>query len=106
MAEHWQILLGQVLVADPTQSIEKLPLLTEKERLCLLNEWNNTRTLYSGDLSIPQLFSEQAERYADTIAAIFEEKSLTYRELDRRANQTLRTIYSSMVFSQVSAQES
>ena len=58
------------LVADPTQLIEKLPLLTEKERLCLLNEWNNTRTLYSGDLSIPQLFSEQAERYADTIAAI------------------------------------
>jgi len=36
---------------------------------------------------IHQLFEEQAERVPDAVAVVFEEHTLTYRELNQRANQ-------------------
>lgn len=86
MAEHWQLLLAAV-VADSTQPVGELLLLTERERHQLLVEWNNTQASYPKERSIHQLFAEQVERTPDSIAVTFEEASLTYRELNTRANQ-------------------
>src|SRR5215212_7240899 len=66
-----------------------------------LVEWNDTQTDYPADKCIHHLFEEQAERFPDTIAAIFPgtardllsksgrcgDEQLTYRELNQRANQ-------------------
>ena len=34
-----------------------------------------------------ELFEEQAQRTPEAVAVVFEEQQLTYRELNRRANQ-------------------
>ena len=39
-----------------------------------------------------QLFEEQVERTPDAIAVVFEDKQLTYRGLDERANQLARRL--------------
>ena len=64
-----------------------MPILTEAERRQILVEWNDTAADYPKDKCIHQLFEEQVERTPDAIALEFEDKQITYRELNRRANQ-------------------
>ena len=75
------------IVTNPNQSIAELPLLTESERHQLLVEWNNTQVDYPKDKCIHQLFEEQVERTPDAVAVVFEERKLTYHELNCQANQ-------------------
>ncbi|ASZ61287.1 hypothetical protein CLD04_08955 [Bacillus subtilis] len=42
--------------------------------------------------TIHQLFEEQAERVPDKVAVVFEDKQLTYRGLNERANRLARTL--------------
>ena len=64
-----------------------LSLLTEEKPHCLLEEWNNTQADYPTNLCIHQWFESQVEQTPDNVAVTFEEKQLTYRELNCRANQ-------------------
>src|SRR5215210_6665695 len=86
MLGHLHTLL-RGLVEDPDQRLSELPLLSEAERHQLLVEWNDTRAEYPRDRCVHELFEEQVERAPDTVAVVFEEQQLTYRELNRRANQ-------------------
>jgi aspartate racemase len=86
MVGHWQTLL-EGIVANPEQRLSELPLLTEAERQQLLVEWNATQTPYPGDQCVHQLFETQVERTPGSVALIFEEQQITYRELNERANQ-------------------
>ena len=86
MIGHWQTML-EGIVADPEQRISELPFLTEAERHQLLVEWNATQTEYPRDRCIHQLFEAQVEQTPDALAVVFEDVQLTYRELNRRANQ-------------------
>ena len=86
MAGHFQTLLESV-AARPNQRISELPLLTGDELRQLLDEWNDTRSVYAEDLCIHQIFQSQAERRPDSVAIVFGEDHLSYESLDRRANQ-------------------
>jgi amino acid adenylation domain-containing protein len=86
MIGHFQTLL-EGIVANPEQRIGKLPLLAEAERRQLLVEWNNTQRDYPKDACVHQLVEAQVERTPDAVAVVFEGEQLTYRELNRRANQ-------------------
>ena len=86
MLTHFRNLL-QGIVEHPDYKITNLPLLTAAERQKLLAAWNNTRTDYPHNRCLHQLIEEQVERTPDAIAVVFEELSLTYRDLNSRANQ-------------------
>ena len=83
---HFKTLL-EAIVVNPQGRVGELPLLTGAERHQLLVEWNNTKVEYPQDKCIHQLFEEQVERSPDAVAVVFEDKQLTYRELNERANQ-------------------
>ena len=84
MSEHFLALLSAA-VAAPDQKISELPLLTETERRQMLVEWNATEEAYP-QKTLHQLVKEQVDRSPDAIAVISEDGSITYRELDCRAN--------------------
>jgi amino acid adenylation domain-containing protein len=86
MGEHFQNLV-QAIILNPKATVKELPLLTPKEREQLLISWNNTKTDYPQEQCIHQLFEAQVERTPKAIAVVFEEQSLTYTELNHRANQ-------------------
>ncbi|HEX8474860.1 MAG TPA: amino acid adenylation domain-containing protein [Pyrinomonadaceae bacterium] len=86
MTGHFQILLEGV-VANPSQRLSELPLLTDGELHQLVVEWNDTRADFAHDVCFQQLFERQAERTPDASAVVFEDVSLTYRELNSRANR-------------------
>ena len=84
--EYYQTLLSGV-AANPESRSSELPLMSEAERFQLLSGWNNTRNEYSGTDRLHELFEAQVELTPDAAAVIFEDEQLTYRELNRRANQ-------------------
>src|SRR5207253_896496 len=82
--------LLEALVASPTareQSVWTLPILTPTEQSQILVEWNDTRIPYPDDRGVHELFEERVARTPDACALLFREEALTYRELNRRANQ-------------------
>jgi amino acid adenylation domain-containing protein len=83
LAEFATLLLG--IVANAEETIATLPLLPETE-LKLLQKWNQTQVAYPESLCIHQLVETQVEKTPDAIAVVFEDKQITYRELDRQAN--------------------
>jgi amino acid adenylation domain-containing protein len=94
LLEHFQNLLRAIIV-NPQESVSLLPLLSKQEQKQLLVDWNQTQADYPKDTCIHQLFEAQVERTPDAIAVVFEEQSLTYTELNHRANQLayyLRTL--------------
>ncbi len=86
MLGHLKTLL-EGMVANPEQCLKDLPLLTAAEQQTLLVEWNNTFADYPKDACIHQLFEAQVERTPDAVAVVFEDKQLTYRQLNQRVNQ-------------------
>jgi amino acid adenylation domain-containing protein len=94
LARHYQDLLHGI-ASNPDQRISQAPLLTASERRQLLVEWNATRTAYPEEACLHHLFEAQVERTPEAVAVIFGGESLTYRELNERANQLahhLRTL--------------
>lgn len=91
--DQFHVLLNAV-VAEPDQKIDCVELLTRGERMKLLVEWNSTEAAFGRERLIHELFEAQAERTPKAVAVISEAETLTYEELDSRANrlaQYLRT---------------
>jgi amino acid adenylation domain-containing protein len=65
--------------------LEHLGPLTERERQGVLYEWNEAK--YPQEKFVHELFEEQVERTPEAVAVVYEEVSLNYAELNRRANQ-------------------
>lgn len=82
---HYEAIL-EAIARDPDQTITKLPMLTERERTQILHEWNETRVAYP-EICAHQLFEQQAAQHPDSVALVYEDRQLTYGELDQRANQ-------------------
>src|SRR5205807_2383884 len=68
-------------------TIGELSILSEADRRQLLVERNRTQAEHEKGKCIQQLFEEQVERTPDATAASNEDRQLTYRELNNRANQ-------------------
>ncbi|WP_130908774.1 non-ribosomal peptide synthase/polyketide synthase, partial [Pseudomonas antarctica] len=86
MAEHWRNLL-EALIANPQQRLSELPLLTATEQRALQNSLGVEAGEHRLDQCIHALFSQQANSRPDAPALTFAGETLTYRELDARANR-------------------
>jgi amino acid adenylation domain-containing protein len=68
--------------------LSALPILSESERDRLLKEWNDTHVHYPNkEKCVHHLFEDQVELTPDAVALVFEDRQLTYRQLNGRANQ-------------------
>ncbi|XYH97209.1 amino acid adenylation domain-containing protein [Sorangium sp. So ce1128] len=84
-------LLG-AMAARPQARLAELPLVDEAERRRLLSDWNATATAFPGEACAHALFEAHAARTPDAVAVVCEETAISYRELDRRANQVARRL--------------
>ncbi|WP_196297254.1 AMP-binding protein, partial [Xanthomonas albilineans] len=85
---HWRHLLA-AMVAEGAEdmAVDRLPLLGEAERYQVLMEWNATAADYPRDACVHELFEAQVARDPSAIAVVQGEVSLTYAELNARANR-------------------
>uniref|UniRef100_UPI0036DCE863 amino acid adenylation domain-containing protein n=1 Tax=Photorhabdus sp. RM322S TaxID=3342825 RepID=UPI0036DCE863 len=84
--------LVEVLEQAPETPVRILNILPETERRLLLETWNATETAYPEALCIHQLFEQQVEKTPNAIALVHEEQTLSYAELNTRANRLARQL--------------
>jgi len=72
--------------------LNEVNLLSETERNQILYEFNDTKADYPKDKTIHELFEVQVEKTPEKTAVVFENKKLTYRELNERANSLARVL--------------
>ncbi|MFC5157087.1 condensation domain-containing protein, partial [Streptomyces amakusaensis] len=85
------IRLLEAIADHPEERIGRLDALSRQERDRLLTEWNQpARTMDRGRL--PDLFEERVARTPDAPALAFGEISLTYAEVNARANRLARLL--------------
>jgi amino acid adenylation domain-containing protein len=82
---HFQTLLGGA-VAHPDVHLTDLPLLTSTEQQQIF-DWNQTDSeLLEAGRCFHQIFEAQAQQFPDAVAVVTELESLTYQELNHRAD--------------------
>ncbi|HYX25875.1 MAG TPA: amino acid adenylation domain-containing protein, partial [Thermoanaerobaculia bacterium] len=91
MLRHLVNLLSS-FAAGAQSRLADLSLLSPGEREQILRDWNATETPYPRHLSIPQLFTLQAERSPEAVAVIHGEEVLTYRDLALRSSAVARRL--------------
>ncbi|QUO20476.1 amino acid adenylation domain-containing protein [Burkholderia pseudomallei] len=83
---HWLRQLDAMATdADPV--VTGLPLLGEAERAQVLHGWNETGRAYARDACLHQLFEAQVSRTPEAAAVICGDETLSYTDLDARANR-------------------
>ncbi|MUL38495.1 non-ribosomal peptide synthetase [Gloeocapsopsis dulcis] len=89
---HFQTLL-EGIVANPDARLSELSLLTseEQQQLCA---WNNSSTASKESIQecFHQIFEAQAQQFPEAIAVVGEDESLTYQQLNHRADQLAQTL--------------
>ena len=83
---HFRTLLDGI-AQRPDAPIWSLPLLDADEQRRILRDWNATAVDYPAADTLTGLFEAQVRRTPDDPALLFDGATLSYRELDRRANQ-------------------
>ena len=93
-------LLQAILVAiadQPETRLGDLPRLPSQDARSTLQIWNDTARPLSGPHCMHEAFEAQVDRTPDAVALVDGARSLTYRELDRRANHLAHTLIASGV---------
>ncbi|MDQ2980090.1 MAG: amino acid adenylation domain-containing protein [Acidobacteriota bacterium] len=85
IAAHLEALIAGA-AENPDERAAALPLLPDSARRRLLVDLNRTTAEFPSDRTLHELFETQVERSPDSTALVFEGMSLTYRELNARAN--------------------
>lgn len=88
MTEHLRILLNE-LADNVDRVVSDLPVLSRAELQRVLVEWNDTVGPVA-ELTLPELFFTQVTRVPDAVAVVCSGASLSYAELNARANQLAR----------------
>jgi len=86
LLNHLEICLSNML-ENQAGVLSDIGILTEDEKYQQLVSWNDTQHIFDGMDCIHQNIEQQALLTPENIAVVFEHKSLTYRELNERANQ-------------------
>ncbi|MBI1790828.1 MAG: amino acid adenylation domain-containing protein [Acidobacteria bacterium] len=91
MTVHFARLL-EAAVADPDRRLSELDLMGDAERRRIAVEWNDTATAWPLDRCLHQWFEDQVERTPDEAAVVSADSTMSYRELNRRANRLARRL--------------
>ncbi|MGE5402693.1 MAG: amino acid adenylation domain-containing protein [Ignavibacteriales bacterium] len=90
-ARHIKNIIAYIL-RHPANVIKEIDLLDISEKENLKNISYGAKSEYNTLVTIPELFEEQVKKSPNNTALIFEDKSYTYAELDKRANTVANEI--------------
>jgi non-ribosomal peptide synthetase component F len=79
--------LVDALERAPETFVRAIDVLPPSERDRAVIEWNRTEAPYPSERCIHELFEKQVEKTPDAPAVVYEGESLSYAELNERANR-------------------
>lgn len=77
---------------NPVKIISKLEMISEKEKQKILYKFNDTKADFPNDKTVQELFEEQVQRTPNNIAVVCGDRSISYKELNEKANQLARAL--------------
>lgn len=88
----------QTAICSLVEALEQMPqrlaltlsILPKDERHQIIDQFNATQRIYPHEKLIHELFEEQVQRTPDAVAVVYGSHSLTYAELNAKANQLAR----------------
>ncbi|MBR8664605.1 bacitracin non-ribosomal peptide synthetase BacC [Bacillus paralicheniformis] len=86
------ITVAEQVAEDEAQTLQDINLVSKEEQQRILDTFNDTKTDYPKDKPLHELFEEQAMKTPDQTALVFGAQRMTYRELNKKANQTARLL--------------
>ncbi len=86
MVKHFENIMASV-VREPKQSLGAIDFLTKEDKYQLLDVFNDTLIDYPKEKTLADIFEEQVLKTPDAIALRQHEETMSYRELNARANQ-------------------
>ncbi|WP_431194437.1 amino acid adenylation domain-containing protein [Pseudomonas synxantha] len=86
MAHHWLAMLEQ-LTQQPDTALRELHLLPAKDYRQIVHDWNATDVQRQPAQCVHHLFEAQAARTPDAVALVYQDQQVSYRALNRQANQ-------------------
>lgn len=93
LSTHFTNILAQI-VDHPTLNLKEIDILSKSEKELILNKFNNTRINMNPKETIISLFTKQVELSPDHIAVVYNNRQLTYKELDIASNKLANLILS------------
>jgi len=91
IARHYMNIILEI-IKNPDVKLNEIEMLSREEQNQILKGFNATEANYPKDKTVYQLFEEQVIKTPDNIAVMFEDKELTYSQLNKKANQLARTL--------------
>ncbi len=82
----------QTLIENPSQPVGRLSLLDAQQRKQMLEEWNPPSIPFESNNTIHQIFEQTVARLGEQPAVVFEDTTLTFAELNRRANRVAHAL--------------
>jgi len=83
---HYLYVLEQVL-SDINIKLADINLLSEEEKKRVIYDFNDTQAAYPQTRTIHTLFEDRVETAPDNTAVVYEEKQLSYRKINEKANR-------------------
>ena len=91
MAKHFEKVLLEI-ISESKEMITEVEMITDSEKEKIIKEFKGADVEYQKNKTLHQIFEEQADLVPDKCAVIFKDESLTYRELNEKANQLARKL--------------
>ena len=86
IAKHLEIIY-QAMTFNPDEKTGNLQLISEEEKNLVLKEWNGPDVPFAEQSTVHGLFEEMVNKYPQATAVRFEDREVSYKELNERANQ-------------------
>ena len=91
LSQHY-LQLMVAMMDQPQQAVQQLPILGEIEVQQLLTDWNASRDQVYDTFPLHRRFEQCVARFPDRIAVSCSGDSLSYRQINQRANQVAREL--------------
>lgn len=91
--QHYINILEHITINYDIKVVD-INMLSEEERNKILINFNDTKSQYLYDKTLQEMFETQVEKTPTQVAVVFEEKQVTYKELNERSNKLARLLKS------------
>ncbi|MCK5059263.1 MAG: amino acid adenylation domain-containing protein, partial [Candidatus Aminicenantes bacterium] len=75
------------VITDPEMKITGIEIISDEEKQDILNKYNNTRTAFTEDKTIQEIFAEQVAKNPHKTALVYENNHLSFEVLNRKSNR-------------------
>ena len=87
IVDQFQEMLHGVIEGGVDSPVHRLPIMNEAQRRIVVEGFNDTQADYPKEALIHELFEQQVQKTPEAVAVAYEGESLSYAELNAKANQ-------------------